>query len=94
MDLDSILRTQAVVDAGALPLMYSLLHHPKPNIKKESCWMISNVTAGNATQINEVVKAGLLKPLVEVMAKVGGSSGFNPPSSFLGSRSCVNQCDR
>ena len=33
--------------------------------------MISNITAGNVTQIDEVIKAGLLGPLIDVMLKVG-----------------------
>ena len=60
-----------MINAGVLPIMASLLCHAKNNIQKEACWMISNITAGNVAQIDSVVKADLLGPLIAVMSKVG-----------------------
>ena len=38
--------TQSVLDQGVLETFTSLLDHPKKVIKKEICWTISNITAG------------------------------------------------
>jgi importin subunit alpha-6/7 len=37
--------TQAVIDAGALPLLEQLLHSNRKNIRKEACWAFSNIAA-------------------------------------------------
>ena len=63
-------QTQCVLNAGALALFPALLRHPKPNIQKEAAWTISNITAGKSGQIQEVVDAGLVPILVEVLKEV------------------------
>lgn len=43
---------QCIIDNGALPRLLSLLtHNHKKSMKKEACWTISNITAGNNGQI-------------------------------------------
>lgn len=43
---------QCIINTGALPCLLSLLtHNHKKSIKKEACWTISNITAGNKEQI-------------------------------------------
>ncbi|XP_010778207.1 importin subunit alpha-1 [Notothenia coriiceps] len=44
-----------------------LLRHNKPNIQKEAAWTLSNITAGKDTQIQEVINAGLMPMLVEIL---------------------------
>ncbi len=39
---------QAAIDCGVLEAFTQLLDHPKKAIRKEICWSISNVTAGNS----------------------------------------------
>lgn len=52
-------------------MMFSnLLRHPKPNIQKEAAWTLSNITAGKESQIQEVINAGLIPILVEVLQQV------------------------
>lgn len=43
--------TQVVLNSGILPILSNLLDSPNELIKKDACWMISNITAGNHTQI-------------------------------------------
>jgi hypothetical protein len=44
--------SQCIINTGALPCLLSLLtHNHKKSIKKEACWTISNITAGNKEQI-------------------------------------------
>ncbi len=44
-------QTQVVVNCGALQALLALLSSPKDGIRKEACWTISNITAGNPNQI-------------------------------------------
>ena len=53
---------QVILHSGALPSLLKLLSHAKKAIRKESCWTISNITAGNRDQIQEVINNGLLPP--------------------------------
>ncbi|XP_020207943.1 importin subunit alpha-4 [Cajanus cajan] len=46
------MQTQSIINHGALPCLLNLLtHNHKKSIKKEACWTISNITAGNKEQI-------------------------------------------
>ncbi|CDY32165.1 BnaCnng06740D [Brassica napus] len=61
-------QTQFIIDSGVLPHLYNLLtQNHKKSIKKEACWTISNITAGNQAQIEAVVGAGLVLPLVHLL---------------------------
>jgi importin subunit alpha-6/7 len=40
-------QTQYVINAGALEALNALIYHPKKTIRKETCWSLSNITAGN-----------------------------------------------
>jgi len=57
-------QTQAVLDAGALIYMTQLLHNPKKNIRKETCWLLSNIAAGNHNQISTLLHTKGMIPLV------------------------------
>jgi hypothetical protein len=48
-------QTQAVLDSNIIPLLVPLLKHPKKNIRKESCWMLSNIAAGTEDQISHLL---------------------------------------
>lgn len=53
--------------AGALVRMNRLLQHTRLNIVKEAAWTVSNITAGNSEQIQHVIDAGILAPLLNVL---------------------------
>lgn len=40
-----------ILNCSALPCLLHLLSSPKESIRKEACWTISNITAGNRAQI-------------------------------------------
>ena len=42
---------QVILSCSALPCLLHLLSSSKESIRKESCWTISNITAGNRMQI-------------------------------------------
>ena len=45
------MQTQVILNCQALPCLLYLLSSSKENIRKEACWTISNITAGNKSQI-------------------------------------------
>lgn len=47
--------------------MRKLLHSPRNNIVKEAAWTISNITAGNQSQIQHVIDEGLFTDVCEVL---------------------------
>ncbi|KAL9668222.1 hypothetical protein QQ045_002598 [Rhodiola kirilowii] len=61
-------QTQLVIDYQALGCLLSLLTGSyKKSIKKEACWTISNITAGNKDQIQAVLEAGIFGPLIYLL---------------------------
>ena len=45
------IQTQVILNSSALPCLFHLLSSTKESIRKEACWTISNITAGNRNQI-------------------------------------------
>lgn len=57
-----------VINCGALGCLLTLLTaNHKKSIKKEACWTISNITAGTKEQIQAVIDANILPPLVHLL---------------------------
>ncbi len=62
------LQTQRVIDANCLPFILSLLRHSsKKSIKKEACWLLSNITAGTRPQIQAVINADIFPSLIDLL---------------------------
>nr|XP_010914512.1 importin subunit alpha-1b [Elaeis guineensis] len=102
-------QTQYVINHQALPCLLSLLtHNHKKSIKKEACWTISNITAGNKEQIQAVIAAGIIGPLVHLLQTAefdikkeaawaisnATSGGTHDQIKFLVSQGCIKPlCD-
>ncbi|AES92104.2 armadillo/beta-catenin-like repeat protein [Medicago truncatula] len=57
-----------VINHGSLQCLLSLLTHDhNKSIKQEACRTVSNITAGNREQIQAVIEAGLIAPLVDLL---------------------------
>lgn len=56
--------TDAVVAAGILHYLSTLMSHPKRAIRKESCWALSNVLAEDANHVATVVAANLVPSIL------------------------------
>ena len=55
-------QTQIILNCSVLPCLLDLLSSTKESIRKEACWTISNITAGNKQQIQVRFKnQGFLK---------------------------------
>lgn len=50
-----------------LPALLGTLSCQRKNLRKETCWTISNITAGTAKQIQLVIDANLISPLVNIL---------------------------
>ncbi|KAF5452290.1 hypothetical protein F2P56_027304 [Juglans regia] len=103
------IQTQFIITHGALPCLLSLLtHNHKKSIKKEACWTISNITAGNREQIQAVVDASLISPLVTLLQNAefdikkeaawaisnATSGGTHDQIKYLVSQGCIKPlCD-
>ncbi|XP_048337431.1 importin subunit alpha-2 isoform X1 [Ziziphus jujuba] len=62
------MQTQCLINLQILPCLRNLLtHNHKRNIKKEACWAISNITAGNKNQIQAVIEAGIVAPVINLL---------------------------
>ena len=59
--------TQAVCDSGVLDVLPKLLGHVNKRIRKEVCWMISNIAAGTLLQVESLVEKGYLAILTRVL---------------------------
>lgn len=57
-----------IINVSALPCLLALLSSPKKGIRKEACWTISNITAGNKNQIQAVIDANIIPPLIQLLA--------------------------
>ncbi|KAI4349889.1 hypothetical protein L6164_010432 [Bauhinia variegata] len=102
-------QTQFVIDNQALPCLFQLLtQNHKKSIKKEACWTISNITAGNRAQIQAVIQANIILPLVNLLQisefdvkkeaawaiSNATSGGSHEQIQFLVSQGCIKPlCD-
>ncbi|KAE8688512.1 Importin subunit alpha-4 [Hibiscus syriacus] len=98
-----------VIDNKVLPHLYQLLiQNHKKSIKKEACWTISNITAGNRSQIQAVIEANIILPLVHLLQHAefdikketawaisnATSGGSHEQIQFLVSQGCIKPlCD-
>lgn len=57
-------QTQCVIDANILTALVPLLSHGKKNIRKETCWLLSNIAAGTSDQLTQMVNTPQLLPRV------------------------------
>ncbi|XP_030474488.1 importin subunit alpha-1a-like [Syzygium oleosum] len=103
------LQTQCVIDHQSLPCLLNLLTgNYKKSIKKEACWTISNITAGNKEQIQAVIEANIIAPMVQLLQNAefdikkeaawaisnATSGGSHEQIKFLVSQGCIKPlCD-
>ncbi|VDD94785.1 unnamed protein product [Enterobius vermicularis] len=60
--------TQVIVDSGVLDIVRDIMGQTKTqSILKECCWLLSNVIAGTQVQIDAVIKAKLIPPIINAL---------------------------
>jgi hypothetical protein len=51
-----------------LPCFHKLLTSLRKGVRKETCWALSNITAGNQQQIQQVMDAGIMPELIKLLS--------------------------
>ncbi|XP_066960536.1 importin subunit alpha-3-like isoform X2 [Macrobrachium rosenbergii] len=62
-------QTDAIVEAGALPIYRELLKHRTLGIARETAWILSNITAGTPKQIQLVIDVQVVPALMAAADK-------------------------
>ena len=57
-------QTNAVLQCGFLHRICTLMLHPSKVIRKETCWTISNITAGSCDQIQAVIDSNIIPSVI------------------------------
>ena len=57
---------QALIECDALTRLDTMLRSSKKEVRKEACWIVSNVTAGPLEHVQSVCTAGLVPRLIEL----------------------------
>ena len=71
--------TEFCLQKGFLSCAANLLSHRKKTIVKETCWALSNVTAGTRDQVNSVITHGLVPVIIQ---QLKSSDFFVSKSSY------------
>ena len=59
---------QIIINFSALRCLRALLENPRRAIRKETCWTLSNITAGNQAQIQAVVDEDIFPTLIRLLS--------------------------
>jgi len=63
-------QTQTVIDCGIIGRVNTLLRHSRKNVKKETCWLLSNIAAGTHSQIVSLLSVNsLLASVIDLAEK-------------------------
>lgn len=68
-------QTEALVQAGGVPIYRDLLAHPSRGLAREAAWILSNVTAGTPSQIQAVMDGQAVAALIQAAEEVRGGRG-------------------
>merc|ERR1719215_1300794 len=60
-------QTETVLSCNALPCLGDLLSHRKMAVRKECCWALSNICAGNQDQKQRLVDQGLFSRISQML---------------------------
>jgi len=64
---------QAMVQAGCVTALVSLLGDPKQTVRREAAWALSNITAGNMHDIQAVIDAGAIPVALRLVCSGRGA---------------------
>ena len=56
-----------MVDCGLIEGLHAIIDHPKRTVRKEACWVLSNITAGTEEQIQGCIDVGIVDKLVNIL---------------------------
>ena len=56
--------SNAAIEAGIVPLLATLLDHPKPILRKECTWTLANVLAESVENVKMCLQANIIQGLI------------------------------
>ncbi|KAK8378696.1 hypothetical protein O3P69_009417 [Scylla paramamosain] len=68
-------QTEALLQAGAVPIYRDLLQHPSPGVAREAAWILSNVTAGTPAQIQTAMDVQVVPALIAAVEEATWLAG-------------------
>lgn len=87
-------QTQCVLDSNVISALVPLLSHAKKNIRKETCWLLSNIAAGTVDQLTELVNTpSLLQRVLEQMSSTAEWDVRREACWVISNLASVGQCD-
>uniref|UniRef100_A0A7S1S9Q5 Importin subunit alpha n=1 Tax=Alexandrium catenella TaxID=2925 RepID=A0A7S1S9Q5_ALECA len=60
--------TQALIDAGGLPVLVERLRESSPVMQFEAAWVFTNIASGSSAQASAMVSAGAVEAVLDVLA--------------------------
>ncbi|KAH3731391.1 importin subunit alpha-2 [Pelomyxa schiedti] len=76
--------TQAVIDAGVLPRILPLLNSAKKSVRKETCWLLSNIAAGTREQVRLIaVERGIFERIIELLLDSSEAMDVREEAAFV-----------
>ena len=84
-------QTQAVVDSGAVPYFVQLLSSEDDNVCEQAVWALGNIAGDGPLLRDEVVKHGILKPLLSLAESHNVSEAFLSNVVWTISNLCRNK---
>ena len=85
-------QTQAILDFGVLPILSSLLDNESRNIRKETCWTLSNITSGTVSQVQQVLESpGLFSRVIQMIDESSDDAEIQKEATWVVSNATSNR---
>jgi hypothetical protein len=56
-----------LVNNGLVQALNQIISHHKKTVRKESCWVLSNITAGTQDQVQVCIDIGIVDKLIKIL---------------------------
>ena len=60
-------QVQLIIEANGLNALKALMESPNKSLRKESCWVLSNIASGPTAHVNEILKLGIVPILCTIL---------------------------
>ena len=84
-------QTRTVVRSGAVPFLVQLLSSEDDNVCEQAVWALGNIAGDGPTLRDEVIKAGILKPLLALVVSQNVAPPFLSNITWTISNLCRNK---
>ncbi|KAH3745943.1 Importin subunit alpha-1 [Pelomyxa schiedti] len=81
-------QTQAVLEAGAVPLLIGLMNSPDPELREQAVWGLGNIAGDSSTNRDYVIRVGIVPPLIKLVAQDAASVSLIRNATWAFSNLC------